>query len=230
MATERPKDITIRGRLSWPKFTMPEALAFNRTSEHPRKDDEVRPHFHLLLDEVQQDKLIEYISDEFLPWCAAQEKAGEKASALTDGQVKKLKKIMADKDWETDNIMGLLYPVKEKTAELAPEAVVSLKVNGMRGQDIVRKAIVRSTDELANQVDDIVIPSRGTVLDEKDTVHELYPGSYVAAQLNLYAFVSAGTPGITASGPTAVFVGDGERFGGGGGLDEDDLFMALDDD
>ena len=231
MATiERPKDIVIRGRLSFPKFTMPEALAFNRTSEHAKKDEDVRPHFFILLDEAQQNKLTKYIVDEFLPWCQAQEKAGEKRSALNAGQVKKLTKVIEAGEWDVDGVLGLIYPVHEKTAELAPEAESQLKVNGFKGQDLVRKAIVRDVSELRNQVDDIVLGERGEILDINDTIHELYPGSVVTAQLNLYAFVAAGQPGISASTSTIIFVRDDERFGGGGGVDEDDVFMALDED
>lgn len=231
MATERPKDITIKGRLSFPKFTMTEALAFNRTSKYAKPDERVRPHFFMLLDDVQQDKLVSYIRDQFLPWAAEQGKLPdpEKKSGLSAGQVKKLTKILDEKDWEVDAVLGLINPVAEQTAELAPETVASVKVNGLAGQDLVQKAVVRSEDELANPVDDLIIPERGMILPVKDTVHELYPGCYVAAQLNLWAFVSAGNPGITASTGTVVFVGDGERFGGGAGLDEDEVFMSLDD-
>jgi len=229
VATERPKDITIRGRLSWPKFTMPEAIAFNNSSRFPKPADKVRPSFQLLLDDVQQDKLITYLKDEFLPWTIEQDKAGEK-SGLTAAQVKKLTKVLDAAEWDVDAVLGLIKPVHEKTADLAPESVSSLSVNGMPGRDIVRKAVVRSEDQLANPTDDVIVPARGLILPVEDTTLELYPGSYCAAQLNLFAFTAAGNPGITASTGTIIFVGEADRFGGGGSVvDEDDLFMSIGD-
>lgn len=230
MATDRPEDLVIRGRLSWPKFTMPEAIAFNKSSDYPKKDEDVRPSFQLLVNSVQLEKLTTYVKDVFLPWCAEQEKAGEKASALTAAQVKKLTKIIDEADWETDPVLGLINKVHEKTVDLAPEAEATVKVNGFKGQDLVQKAIVRSTDQLANPHDDIIIGERGLIMDIADTNLELYPGSFVIAQLNLYAFVSAGNPGISATTPAVIFAADGERFGGGAALDEDSIFLADDED
>lgn len=229
MAAEKnPQEITIRGRLSWPKFTMAEALAQNATSKFPKKPDEVKPNFNLLLLPDQQDKLITKIKDEFLPFCAARGKAGEK-SGLDAGQIKKLTRALDAAEWDVDEVLGLIKPVHEKTVELAPEAVASVKVNGFKGQDIVLKAVVRSEADLRNPTDDVIIPERGMIMDVNDTTLELYPGSFVAAQINMFAFVAAGNPGITASTSTAIFVGHADRFGGGGALDEDAVFMDLDD-
>lgn len=224
---KNPQNVTLRGRLSWPNLTYAQALAQNARSKFPKKDEEVRPNFQLLLEEDQADKLVAHLRDVFLPWCKEQGKAKEK-SGLEDKHVKKLLRVLDDADWETEGILGLIKPVHEKTAELAPEAVMAVQVNGFRGQDLELKAVVRSEDDLRNPIDDFVIPARGAVLPIEDTNLELYPGAVVAAQLNLFAFVGANV-GITASTPTVVFVRDAERFGGGGGLDEEDLFMTIED-
>lgn len=226
-ATKDPQSILIRGRLSWPKFTYAEALKQNASSKFPKKDEDVRPNFQLLLDETQADKLVTHVRDVFLPWCVEQGKNKDK-SGLTEAQAKKITKVLDEADWEVDGVMGLIKPVHEKTKPLAPEAVMSVPVNGFKGQDLTLKAIVRSESELANPTDDLIIPERGMILPVADTTHELYPGSIVAAELNLFAFVGANV-GITASTSDVVFIRDADRFGGGGGIDEDELFMDLDD-
>lgn len=223
-----PQVTTIRGRLSWPNFTYAQALKQNTTSTYPKKEEDVKPSFNLLLSQAQADKLVSFIKDTFLPWCVQNEKDGAK-SALTAGQVKKMTRALDEADWETEGVLGLINKVHEKTAELAPEAVMSVKVNGFKGSDLELKAVVKAEDELRNPTEDLIIPARGLILPIGDTTHELYPGSMVAAQINMFAFVSAGNPGITASTSTAIFVGHAERFGGGGTLDEDDIFMAMED-
>ena len=108
--------------------------------------------------------------------------------------------------------------------------MLSLKVNGLQKTDFDLKAVVRSADQLANPMDDLIIPERGTILPLSDTKLDLYPGSNAGATINLWAFVSGKTPGITASTGTIVFLSDNERFGGGGGLDEDAIFADFDED
>lgn len=226
MATKNPQDILIRGRLSWPNFTYAQALKQNQTSRFPKKDEDVRPNFQMLLDEVQAEKLVTHLRDVFIPWCVEQGKNKEK-SGLTEAQAKKLLKVLDEADWEVDGILGLIKPVHERTVDLAPEAVMSVPVNGYKGRDLELKAVVTDESQLANPTEDIIIPERGLVLPVADTTLELYPGSTVAAQLNLFAFVGANV-GITASTDVVVFVRATERFGGGGGFDEEELFMELD--
>lgn len=229
MAEKNPQNVTIRGRLSWPVWTYDEAVKRDAKSKFPKKSkDDVRPGFDLLLDEVQGEKLINHLKDVFFPWCLEMEKQSGK-SALSAAQVKKLTKILDEAEWEVDGIVGLIKPVHEKSQEMAPEAVMAVKVNGFKGQDLERKAIVRDETQLRNNVDDVIIPERGLIMPVSDTTLELYPGSVVAATINLFAFTGANV-GVTASTSTAVFVADADRFGGGGStLDEDDIFMDLDD-
>lgn len=223
-----PQNITIRGRLSWPNWTYADALKQNVKSKFPKKDDEVRPSFNLLLTQARTQRLVTHLTDVFLPWCAEQEKNGGK-SGLSAAHIKKLNRILADQDWEADGVMGLIYNVHEKTKELAPEAVSSVKVNGFKGRDLDLQAVVKSEADVKAPADDLIIPDRGLILPVNDTKLELYPGSVVAATINLFAFVSANQPGITANTSTAIFVEHDDRFGGGGALiDEDSVFM--DDD
>jgi hypothetical protein len=222
-----PQNLTVRGRLSWPVWTVAEALKRNPKSKFPKPDDQVKASFNLLLGEAQTEKVLTHLKDVFFPWCIEQEKAGQK-SGLTAAQVKKLNRNIDDADWATDGVFGLIGAVPEKSAELAPEAVINLKVNGLKGRDLEQKAVVKSEDQLKNPTGDLVIPERGLILPVSDTNLELYPGSIVAATINLFAFVGA-QPGVTASAGAVIFVQDAERFGGGGTeIDEDSIFM--DDD
>lgn len=219
-----PQEITLRGRLSFPNLTIPQALAQNKKSKFPKADEDVRPNFQLLVTDDQQDKLIAHVKNVFLPWCLEQGKAGAK-SGLTEAQVKKLTKILDAKEWDVDPLQGLLKPVHEKTAALAPETVACIPVNGFKGRDIKVKAVVKSEAQLANPHSDILIPPAGKILDIEDTKLELRAGYYVGATLNLFAYTGANV-GISASTETIVLLNEAEPFGGGSSFDED-VFMDL---
>lgn len=97
-------------------------------------------------------------------------------------------------------------PIKalsEKSAELAPEAVASLKVNGMRGQDLVLKAVVNSEDELV--IPDENILAYPIIQPINRTVHELSPGVARRSDLELVlvrfgqAAVSRRAPALSSS-------------------------------
>jgi hypothetical protein len=231
---QRPNDYVLSGRLSYPAFTMPEALALNENGkkEYKKTADKVKTHYNLLVTEAQLNKLLAYVTSEFLPYVetVGKEKGNEKGG-LEKPMLTKLKRMIEAQDWEVDPIVGFIKPVSKKTAELAPEAVATVKVNGMKGQDVTRRAIVHDVSELVNQVDVPPIPARGLPLPVGDTNLELYPGAVCAAPINLYAYVTGSTPSITASGPTCILVNsNAERFGGGGEIDEDELFMSIDED
>jgi hypothetical protein len=99
--------------------------------------------------------------------------------------------------------------------------VASVKVSGNRGTDIELKAIVNDEDELA--VPDPDLLSFPVIRPINQTVHQMYAGCYVAATLNLYAY-ETGSVGVSASAGVAVFKADGDRFGGGVTVDEDEIF------
>lgn len=222
--TKNPATVTVYGRLSYPVFSFNEAVARNAKSKFPAADPStVTPEFNLLLEQAQLDKFRDHVLNEFLPFCKEQADAGEKRNALSDSEIKRIVKLLESEDWEGQPPYIPIKPVPEKTAPLAPEAVVMLKVKGNRGVDVEQKAIVHSEDQLAvpdpNQLTFPIIKPIG------QTVFQMYGGCYVAATLNLYAFVSGKMPGFSASAGVAVFKSDGESFGGGVAVDEDEIFL-----
>ena len=220
---KNPKTVTIYGRLSFPNFLYAQAVQRNQKSQFPKADPaEVTPDFNLLVEQAQLDKLVTHIKTVFLPYCLEQSNKGEKRDALTQAEVDRIVKLIDSGDFDAQPPYISIKPVPEKTAELAPEAVASIKVNGNRGADIEQKAIVNSEDELV--VPDPDVLSYPIIRPINQTVHSMYGGCYVAATLNLYAFISGKLPGFSASASVAVFKADGDRFGGGTSVDEDEIF------
>lgn len=214
--------ITVYGRLSWPVWTHAEAVARNAKGDYPTTPDKVAPEFNLLLDQAQYDKFVKHVKDVFLPYCVAQHKAGEKRNALDERMVKRILDVIDDPESQPPYIP--IKPVPEKTVDLAPEAVCMLKIKGMNGVDLTQKAIVQDENELA--VPDPDILKFPLVMPIQRTVHKMYGGCYVAATINLYAYVSGkNLPGFSASSSVAIFKADAERFGGSIEIDEDEIFL-----
>jgi len=222
VVAKNPKTVTIYGRLSFPNFVYAQAVARNQKSQFPKAPEDVSPDFNLLVEQAQLDKLIKHVTDEFLPYCMEQSDKGEKRDALTKAEVAKIMKIINASDWDSQPPYIPVKPVPEKTVDLAPEAVASIKISGVRGQDIELKAIVNTEDELL--VPDPDLLQYPVIKPIGQTVHQMYGGCYVAATLNLYAFISGKLPGFSASASVAVFKADGDRFGGGVSVDEDEIF------
>ena len=219
---KNPQNVTVYGRLSWPVWTHDEAVTRNIKSKYPQDADKVTAEFNLLLDAAQFDKFRTHVRDEFLPWCEQQLAAGETRNALDAKQVKQLMAVL-DGDLEVQPPYIPAKAVPEKSQELAPEAVCMLKVKGPRGGDIELKAIVQDESELlVPDPDQLTYP---VVKPLGQTVHKMYGGAYVAATLNLYAFINGKLPGFSASAGVAVFKADGDRFGGGVAVDEDEIFL-----
>jgi hypothetical protein len=223
MAPKNPKTVTIYGRLSFPNFDYAQAVARNAKSQFPKAPEDVAPDFNLLVEQPQLDKLVAHVTGEFLPHCLDQSNKGEKRDALTKAEVDKILKIINKADWESQPPYIPIKPVSEKTAPLAPEAVANIKVMGNKGIDIEQKAIVTTEDELV--VPDPDLLTFPVIRPIGQTVHQMYGGAYVAATLNLYAFISGKLPGFSASASVAVFKADGERFGGGTAIDEEEIFL-----
>lgn len=219
-----PKNVTIYGRLSFPTFDYQQAVAKNAKSQFAKADAaDVTPDFNLLVEKAQLDKLKNHLLTEFLPYCVEQEKKGDKRDALTQAQVDKLVKLIEAEDWDSQPPYICIKPVPAKTQELAPEALASVKVLGNKGTDIVQQAIVQDESELAVPDPDRV--DYPAIMPIGQTVHSLYGGCYAAATLNLYAFVSGKLPGFSAAASVCVFKADGDRFGGGVTVDEDEMFL-----
>jgi Protein of unknown function (DUF2815) len=219
-----PKNVTVYGRLSFPTFDYQMAVKKNATSQFAKADPaDVTPDFNLLLERAQLDKLKTHILDEFLPYCVEQEKKNEKRDALTQAQADKLRKLIESEDWDSQPPYMPIKPVSDKTAELAPEALASVKILGNKGTDIQQQAIVQDESELAVPDPDRV--DYPAILPIAQTVHSLYGGCYAAATLNLYAYISGKLPGFSAAASVCVFKADGDRFGGGVAIDEDEMFL-----
>ena len=219
-----PKNVTIYGRLSFPTFDYQQAVAKNAKSNFAKADPaDVTPDFNLLVEQPQLDKLKAHLLNEFLPYCLEQHSKGEKRDALDAKQVERLTKMIESEDWEAQPPYICIKPVPEKTQDLAPEAMASVKVLGNKGTDVQQQAIVQDESELAVPDPDRV--DYPAILPIAQTVHSLYGGCYAAATLNLYAFVSGKLPGFSAAASVCVFKADGDRFGGGVSIDEDEMFM-----
>lgn len=219
-----PTTVTIYGRLSFPNFSYQQAVARNAKSKFAKADpSEVAPDFNLLVEPTQLKKFVDHITTQFLPYCLQQSTAGEKRNALDKAQVDKILKLINAEDWDSQPPYIAIKPIAEKTALLAPECVASIKVVGNKGTDIELKAIVNDESELL--VPDPDLLKFPVIKPIGQTVHNMYGGCYVAATLNLYAFISGKLPGFSASASVAVFKADGERFGGGAAIDEDEIFL-----
>ena len=223
MGAKNPKTVTIYGRLSFPTFTAKEAYDRSQKGSYPAADiASASPDFQMLVDQAQLDKLMKHVELEFFPYCIAQGAAGEKRDVLDSAEVKKLLAgLQGDLSDQTFNTP--VKAVHEKTAPLAPEAVAAVKVIGSKGTDMELKAIVNSEDELA--VPDPDLLQFPVIKPLSATVHSLYPGCYVAATLNLYAYHNGKHPGFSAGANVAIFKADGDRFGGGVAIDEDEIFL-----
>lgn len=218
-----PKVVTIYGRLSYPVFTMANAIQRNTKSKFPKKPEDVTAEFHLLVEQGQLDKLVNHVKTEFLPYCLAQSAAGESRDALTQGEIDRLLKLIDAQDWEAQPPYIPIKPVSEKTAEKAPEAVASIKIVGNKGTDIREMAIVEEENQLVVPEPDLL--KFPVVRPIGQTVHNMYGGCYAVATLNLYAYISGKLPGFSASAGTCVFKADGDPFGGGVAIDEDEIFL-----
>jgi hypothetical protein len=223
---KNPKSVTIKGRLSFPRFTHKEAVAANDKSKFKKNDPaEVSPEFSLLIEQDQLDKLKEHILNVFLPHVEAQNAKGEKRDTLNPKIIDKIRTKLAAEDWDGSPFLPMKV-ITDKNKEVAPECVASVKATGSKGSDITLKARVENEDQLVIPDPDIL--TWPTIVPLEKSVFQMYAGAYVAATLNLFAFENSSTVnGISAGANTAVYLGNltGDRFGGGVDIDEDDIFM-----
>ena len=226
MVDKNPKQLTIKGRLSFPRFAHKEAVAANEKSKFKKADpNEVSSEINLLVEQDQLDKLKDHILNVFLPYVEEQTVKKEKRDTLNPKLVQKIKDKIAQEDWDGSPFLPM-KAVSEKNAESAPEAVSSIKITGPKGADITLKARVENEQQLVIPDPDQL--SWPTIVPIDKSVFSPYAGAYFAATLNLFAFESSSTVnGISAGANTAVYLGnlEGARFGGGTDVDEDEIFM-----
>ena len=219
-----PKQLTTYGRLSFPTFTTKEAFELSKKGKYPVTDEaEATPSFNLVLTQTQHDAVLKHFLDHFLPYCVQQNSKGEKKDSLEQAEVTMLTEgLQGDLGKQVCNTP--LRAVHPKTLELVPDAVSTLRVLGSsKGVNIDQRAIVQSAQELAvPDPDQLIFP---VVKPIGQTIHQLYPGCYAAATLNLYSYHNGKLPGFSASASTIVFRMDADRFGGSVAVDEDAIFM-----
>lgn len=216
------KQVTIQGRLSFPTFTAEQALERSKKGQYPQSDiAKVSPDFQLLLPQSQWEKFLDHAVKVFLPYCAAQPQGDN--DALDKKEVDQLiKTIEGDLEMQTLNTPA--KPVHDKTAALAPEAVVAVKCIGPKGGDIKQFAVVHKEAELT--VPDADIIDYPVLKPIAETTHELYPGCIALATVSLYSYKNGKNPGFSARATAVVFKADADRFGGGGAdIDLDAVFM-----
>lgn len=218
-----PKVVTVRGRLSFPSWTAQEAYDRSQSGEYPFKSvAEAKPEFSLVLEQPQVDKLVTKIVDEFLPYCVQQHEKDEKKDRLAPDEAKALAE-QAQKHDGSGIYNTPFKKVSDKTLELAPETAGVIKIIGPTGGNFELKAVAWKEEELDPVDPDIL--KFPVIVPINETVHQMYPGCYVAVTINLYAYHNGKHPGFSAGATVAVFREDGERFGGGVSVDEDEMFM-----
>lgn len=222
-----PKTVTMKGRLSFPRFKIAEAIEANKKSKFPKANEaEVSTEFNLLLEEAQVEKFCDHVLNVFLPYCeAAYAKDPKSRDALEPKLVKKIREFVEARDWYDQPPFFPLKTITEKNQEAAPECSASLKVMGRKGADVELQATVFSEDQM--MIPDPDILSYPVRMPIAKTVFTPYAGAYYAATLNLYAFFNSNANyGIGAGASIAFHMGnqEGERFGGGGVVEEDEIF------
>ena len=220
-----PKTCTIYGRLSFPVWTAQEAYDWGLKGQYPAKDvASAAPSFQLLVSQSQWELFKKHAVDTFLPYCVDQEQKGEKRDALSAKEAKAIIDGLEDLPNQMYNTPA--KPVHEKSAALAPEAVATIRCIGPKGGEIALKAIVDDAGQLSVPDPDLIVDKNNKhVLPIGNTKFQMYPGCYVAATLNLYAYHNGKHPGFSAGVSAAVFKMDGERFGGSIEVDEDAIFL-----
>lgn len=221
------KNVTIYGRLSWPTWTAQAAYDKSLGGKYPAKSvDEAKPDFNLVVDQAQLDKLRDFAINTFFPYCIQQDADGAKSDKLTAAEVAEITKQIKSADFGGKSAIynSPFKPVHEKTLEMAPGAAASIKLIGSEGVDIVLKAIVEDESEFLDPAAHTDVLKYPVVQPIGVTVHNMYPGAYVAVTCNLYAYHNGKIPGFSAGASVAVFKADADRFGGGVDVDLDEIF------
>lgn len=228
-----PKLVTIRGRVSFPKWTHAEAVANALKSNIPQIADKARnspqdiaPEFTLLVEQEQLDKIRQHIDGPFLAYIEERIRKGETKDVLSDRALKKVRAMLQSGDWDDAPPHLPIKKIDPKTQALAPECVAAVKVVGSKGRDIDLQATVWDESQLkVPDPDQLTWPTRKPI---EQTIFDPYPGAYFVATLNLFAYEPSNSVyGISAGANVALYAGNvhGERFGGGVEVDEDAIFM-----
>ena len=229
MADQDPQKLYIYGRLSYPTFTAEEAFERGKKSKFPPASVKTAtPSYNVIVEEAQFDKLFNFARDVFLPSRTKLDKSHKQY--LSPKEVQMLiaqMEVRADPANDIVDFEGMLNtPVKAvpaKTKEMAPEGFASVTVRGNKGIDIELKAIAMDETELdPPDPAQIKFP---VVKELHETKHKLVPGSIVTVAGNLYSYHNGNNPGFSLGSGVVIFKAKADQFGGGGAIDEDELFL-----
>lgn len=225
-----PREIkAVKGRLSFHDLTAQEAFENAQRGPFAASTPTVadaKPYITLLLTEGSYEKMLKHIVEEFFPMCAEVYKnEGDKGkNALSPKEIAALTAQLEEGEGPYNTPFKL---PSDKTLELMPEAVRSLKVIGPKGGNFAVAAYVRGEDELsAPDPDRVKYP---VILPINQTQHDLYSGCWAGTSGTLYSYRNGKNPGFSFGGDTVVFMADDARFGGGGAIDEQAFIDMFDD-
>ena len=238
MATlDKPETLNVGGRLSFNSLTAQAAYdSATRAdsklpvNQRPASPDEAKASALILLNAAGLDAVKKYLLDTVLPWFRQQVDAGDvKVKGLSAQQIDLIETNIKGDDFEAKMGRIPFTSISEKTAELAPSAVVGLTVKAYRpGSDFDQKAFVTAEEQLNT------LPFAGKALFPiGETVFDLYSGSYVKATVSFWIGEINGNPYLACNSNAIVFWKDGPAFSGAGvdteGMLSDDDDMFLDD-
>ena len=219
----------IRGRLSFNKLTAAEAYEEAITgpfAANAKSVADVKPYANLLLTQTQYERVLAKITDEFFPMCAEQYKIGDKEKyALSPADIKGLLQQIEDGSGPYNTPFKL---PSDRTLELMPDCVITMKLLGNAGGNFNVEAIVKDEKELAIPDPDR-ISFKNLILPIEDTKHKLYRGCWVIAPFQLYTYRNGKNPGFSAGGSDLVFSRNDTEFGGGVPIDAESIFLADED-
>jgi hypothetical protein len=184
-----------------------------------------KPYANILITQPQFDRITKFIEETFFPFCNSQfNKGRDEKYALEPKFTKALLEQVKDGDGPYNTPFKL---PTEKTLDLYPEAARSMKLMGYAGVDIAGMAAIKDGTELKIPDPDVM---SAVILPIEQTVHTFYNGCTVLAQVGLYTYLNGKNPGFSASTNELIFGSATPRFGGAADLDQDEIFLALDED
>lgn len=221
--------VGIRGRLSFHITDIKAALADKNSGPFANKAGtdtikDVKAYAELMLNEAQYLKVKAQLV-EFLEACAKLPKGSN--DALDPSDVKMLLRQIEEQEARPLNT-PFKYP-SEKSLELMPDCVASIKLLSKAGVSLVEEAMVRSAEELDPLDPDVLTFPKQMPINL--TTHSLYNGCWViAAPVSFYTYKNGANPGVSAQTSTVIFQRDDDPFSGGPKLDRESIFLLDEED
>ena len=215
--------VTLRGLLSYPRLTAQEGFDFSQKHGKYPFDSvaKAKASFDLLLDQDQFDIAVDAVT-QHVEWAVARHKAKEEKNICSPEDAKDILAGLKKGEFRSKLFITALNQMNETTAQMAGDEYVGLiGVKSKAGSDFKLRAIARTSEDMA---DPSVVLTKAQIVDLGKTVHEIDAGDQVMVTISLFAYVSSGKPGISASASTIVFSRKDKEFGGGVSVDEDAMF------